>query len=108
MSDSGRVPDDTSPDDARSGAQVEEAVDTAADGTPHDGTLRPPEASVPHTAPVEQVDDDPDMTAGQVVGDAGDPVDPPTAPPPEAAASGGAQSDPGDRASDRVAATDDD
>lgn len=51
------------------------------------------------------------MTAGQVVGDVdadGDQVDPPTTPPAEAATSGGAQSDPGARAADRVAATDED
>lgn len=111
MSDGGRLPDDTPADDDRSGAQVDEAVDRAADGTDHGGTLRPPEESAPRTAPVEQVGGDAAMTRGQITGDReadGDPVDPPATPPSEAAVSGGAQSDPGARASDRVAGADDD
>lgn len=42
MTDGGQVPDDTPADDGRSGAQVDDAVDTAAGDAPHDGTLRPP------------------------------------------------------------------
>lgn len=111
MSDGGQVPGDTPADHDRSGTKVDEAVDRAAESSADGGTLRSPEASAPHTAPVEQAGGDADMSGGRTTGDAdaaGDPVDPPATPPQEAAVSGGAQSDPGARASDRVAAGDDD
>lgn len=89
---------------ARSGATVAEAVDTAA-GPSHGGVLRDVR---PGGAPVEEVGGDPAMTAGQVVqgpGSAGTGHPAPTeGPQPEAAVSGGAQSLPGARVSDRVAA----
>ena len=59
--------DDALPEPAdheRSGADVVEAVETAAEGTPHDGVQIAPEDAKPHTAPVEQVRDDPAMTEG--------------------------------------------
>jgi hypothetical protein len=68
------VPDDdagpggATPEDAsRSGQDVREAVDRAAAGTPSEGVQTPPEDAKPHTAPVEQVRNDPAMTQGQVV-----------------------------------------
>ena len=70
---------------------------------------RPAHAATPTTAPVEQTGGDPAMTGGQVVHGPGarrDDLAPPGAPPPEAAVSGGAQSMPGARVSDRSAGSD--
>jgi uncharacterized protein len=92
--------------DDRSGATVAEAVETAAAGTEHAGVIADPEDTTPGSAPVEQTGGDAAMTEGQVVsgpGEAGGPeVDGPSVPPHEAAASGGAQSMPGARVSDRI------
>lgn len=104
----GHVPDDTPSVPGRSGDEVDDAVDRAAEGADGGGTLRPPERSHPGTAPVEQIGGDAGMTGGRGGGTGGHDGPPPTAPPPEAAISGGAQSDPGARASDRVAADEDD
>lgn len=90
-----------------SGADVVEGVETAAEGTAHDGVQRPPEEATPHTAPVEQVRDDPDMTRGQVVTPASEPAaEVPQTRVPEAPLSGGAQTIAGGRISDRVSAAD--
>jgi hypothetical protein len=59
----GPTPEDAS----RSGRDVREAVDRAAEGTPSEGVQTPPEDAKPHAAPVEQVRDDPAMTTGQAV-----------------------------------------
>lgn len=94
----------------RSGETVVEGVETLAAGTQHAGVLRPPEEAKPRSAPVEQVAGDPDMTQGQVVegpGKAGGPrPEVPTGRTPEAPISGGAQSMPGGRVSDRLSASD--
>lgn len=109
MSDQGgHVPDDTPSVPERSDDDVDDAVDRAAEGADGGGTLRPPERSHPGTAPVEQTAGDPAMTQGRGDGAGGHDAPLPDAPPPEAATSGGAQSDPGARASDRVAADEDD
>lgn len=106
----GDIPDDAPEVPERSGADVEEAVEVASRGSHHRGVERPPEEATPGTAPVEQVESDPDMTLGEVVhgpGAAGGPEpDPPTFPPQGAAVGGGAQSLPGARVSDRIAAGD--
>lgn len=107
--DGGRVPDDTPTAPERSAAEVADAVDRAAAGADGGGTLRPPEQSRPGTAPVERTTGDEDMTQGRGDGAAAT-AEPgvPEVPPREAAVSGGAQSDPGARASDRLAAETDD
>lgn len=91
----------------RSGDTVAEAVEVAADGTQHDGVLRPPEESTPGTSPVEQTYDDPHMTEGAEA--AADDVPGPRVPEtrmPEAPVAGGAQSAPSARIPDRVSAAD--
>jgi hypothetical protein len=59
--------DDGAPDDARSGADIAEAIDVAEAGSqvqaPHDRG----QFDKSGEAPVEQVRDDPEMTEGQVV-----------------------------------------
>jgi len=59
--------DDGAPDDARSGADIAEAIDVAEAGSqvrsPHDRG----QFDTSGEAPVEQVRDDPEMTEGQVV-----------------------------------------
>lgn len=104
-------PEDDARVDERSGADVAEAVEVAAAGSHHEGVERPPSEADPGDSPVEQTTDDPAMTGGQVVGGPGTPGGPhpapPTAPTPEAPVGGGAQSLPGARVSDRVAAEDD-
>lgn len=96
----------------RSGDDVVEGVETAADGTRHEGVQRAPEAATPRTSPVEQTGGDPAMTQGQLVdgpgGPAEDPVDVPGPPVPEVPVSGGAQNVEGARISDRVSAADPD
>lgn len=62
-SSGGVVPGDTPASDERTGETVEEAVDVAAAGTQHGGTETSPEDARSGEAPVEQVRDDPDMTA---------------------------------------------
>jgi len=88
----------------RSGEDVAQAVERAAEGTPHDGVRTPAEQAKPHTAPVEQVRDDAAMTEGQVVDGPGSGSSPSSNPEPAAAGSGGAQSVVGARVSDRLSA----
>lgn len=91
-------------DHSRSGPDVAAAAKRAAQGTPTKGVQRSPDEATPHTAPVEQVRDDPAMTQGQVVDGPGAGADVVEAPDPELAGSGGAQSQLGARPSDRKAA----
>jgi hypothetical protein len=100
-------PDEDPRVDERSGADVAEAVETAAAGSEHGGVLRPPEESKPGTAPVEQAHGDRGMT-GSAGGDKPAGVEVPETRMPEAPVSGGAQSAPSARVSDRISATDDD
>lgn len=99
---------DTSPDEARSGDDIADAIRVAEKGTsvaePHD---RGTQNTTGH-APVEQRRGDPGMTEGQVVPGEGEPghhlsigLDP------GAGSSGAAQSHPGARVSDRIAAGED-
>lgn len=88
----------------RSGADVVEAVETAADGTQHGGVQTDPAEMKPHAAPVEQVRGDEAMTKGQVVDGPGTQATTPENPSPLAAGSGGAQSIVGGRVSDRISA----
>jgi hypothetical protein len=87
----------------RSGATPVEGVETAAAGSEHGGVLRPPEESKPGTSPVERAQGDPAMTGTEQTAD----VDVPETRMPEAPVSGGAQSAPSARISDRVSAADD-
>jgi bifunctional non-homologous end joining protein LigD len=95
----GGIPDDSPAIEERSGETVDEAVEVAADGTAHRGVERPPEDAVSGESPVEQASGDPEMTGGRTRT---------PKPPPGAAVSGGAQSMPGARTSDRVAGDTDD
>ena len=96
--------EDGAPVDARSGADIAEAIDVAERGSsgqePHDRGTEDKSGA----APVEQVRGDPEMTEGEVVLGEGHPTEPPSAglDPRAAAGSGGAQSQPGARMSDRV------
>ncbi|WP_116452999.1 hypothetical protein [Blastococcus litoris] len=95
----------TSPDHSRSGDDVAEAIEVAERGSSvqevHDrGTEK-----TTGRAPVEQRYGDPEMTEGQVVLGDGEPGGhSPIGLDPEAGSSGAAQSEPGARISDRVAA----
>jgi hypothetical protein len=96
--------EDGAPVDARSGADVAEAIEVAERGSSvrqvHDRGTEDKSGE----APVEQVRGDPEMTEGEVVLGSGRPTDPPSAGlDPRAEGSGGAQSQPGARMSDRVA-----
>lgn len=97
--------DFSGPDHSRSGDDIAEAIEVAERGTSvqevHDGGTEAKSG----TAPVERTAGDPEMTEGQVVLGEGEPgrhrsigLDP------EAGSSGAAQSEPGARVSDRVAA----
>jgi uncharacterized protein len=88
----------------RSGATVVEGVETLAAGTDSEGVLRDPEEATPHTAPVEQVEGDRAMTEGRRGNGAGGgtSTEVPATRMPEASVSGGAQSSPAARVSDRV------
>jgi hypothetical protein len=98
--------EDGAPVDARSGADVAEAIEVAERGSSvqqvHDRGTEDKSGE----APVEQVRGDPEMTEGEVVLGSGRPADPPSAglDPRAAAGSGGAQSQPGARMSDRLSA----
>jgi hypothetical protein len=97
--------EDGAPVDARSGADVAEAIEVAERGSSvrevHDRGTEDKSGA----APVEQVRGDHDMTEGEVVLGEGHATEPPSAgvDPRVAAGSGGAQSQPGARMSDRVA-----
>jgi len=88
----------------RSGADVVEALETAADGTQHGGVQTDPADMKPHAAPVEQARGDEAMTQGQLVDGPGIGKTTPENPSPAAAGSGGAQSIVGGRGSDRISA----
>jgi hypothetical protein len=96
--------EDGAPDDARSGADVAEAIEVAERGSSvqqvHDRGTEDRSGE----APVEQVRGDPEMTEGEVVLGSGSPTEPPSAGlDPAEAGSGGAQSVVGARTSDRLA-----
>jgi hypothetical protein len=97
--------EDGAPDDARSGGDIAEAIEVAERGSSvqqvHDRGTEDRSGQ----APVEQVRGDPEMTEGEVVLGSGSPTEPPSAGlDPRADGSGGAQSQPGARISDRVSA----
>ena len=94
----------TSADHDRSGADVTEAVEVAERGSSVQEVHDRPEDTKPGTAPVERTAGDPEMTEGQVVlEDAEADTDRIPRIDPREAGSGGAQSAPGPRVSDRVA-----
>ena len=94
----------TSPDPSRSGADVAEAIEVAERGSSVQEVHDRPGATRSGEAPVERSAGDPEMTEGQVVLGEGTPSggtgSGPAAP---EGVSGGAQSQQGARASDRVA-----
>lgn len=92
--------------DARSGADVREAIINAESGTKAQADHSHPERARTGEAPVEQVFNDPAMTEGQrtVTGSTASPEGVPPGPSPAEAGSGGAQSVVGARESDRLAA----
>lgn len=106
-SQGGAVPEDAPKVDERSGATVEAAVEVAAAGSEHGGVERRPSSAESGESPVEETRGDSAMTGGQVVTGPGTPDGPdpapPSTPPQEASESGGAQSMPGARPSDRIA-----
>src|SRR5829696_7773210 len=96
---------DTSPDHSRSGDDVAEAIEVAERGSAVQEVHDRGTENTTGEAPVEQRYGDPEMTEGQVALGEGEPgehrsigLDP------EAGSSGAAQSQPGARVSDRVAA----
>ena len=97
----------TSADHERSGADVTDAVEVAERGSAVQEVHDRPEDTTSGTAPVEQTAGDPDMTEGQVAEGDGE-ADTERIPriDPREAGSGGAQSAPGPRVSDRVAGGD--
>jgi hypothetical protein len=98
--------EDGAPVDARSGGDIAEAIEVAERGSSvqqvHDRGTEDGSGA----APVEQVRGDPEMTEGEVVLGSGHPTQPPSKglDPRVAAGSGGAQSQPGARMSDRESA----
>ena len=96
-------------DHSRSGADVAEAIEVAEQGSSVEEVHARPEDTTSGEAPVEQAAGDPEMTEGQVVlgdGEPGRGSDPAVDPgiDPREAGSGGAQSAPGARQSDRRSA----
>jgi hypothetical protein len=94
--------EDGAPVDARSGGDIAEAIEVAERGSSvpevHDRGTEDRSGE----APVEQVRGDPEMTEGEVVLGSGHPTEPSAGLDPRAEGSGGAQSQPGARMSDRV------
>jgi hypothetical protein len=97
--------DVSGPDHSRSGDDIAEAIEVAERGTSVQEVHDRGTEATSGTAPVERTAGDPEMTEGQVVLGEGEPgrhrsigLDP------EAGSSGAAQSEPGARVSDRVAA----
>jgi carbon monoxide dehydrogenase subunit G len=96
---------DESAQPERSGATVDEAIDTAAAGTQHGGVSTDAEDAKSGAAPVEQARGDTDMTQGQVTGSPGPAGGDEPIRVRREGVSGAAQSEAGGRASDHVAAT---
>ena len=95
----------TSADQSRSGADIAEAIEVAEGGSSVQEVHDRGTENKPGEAPVEQTAGDPEMTEGQVVLGEGEPGrHRASGPDPEAGSSGAAQSHPGARISDRVAA----
>ena len=95
---------DTSPDHSRSGDDVADAIRVAEQGSSVSAVHDRGTENTTGDAPVERVRDDPEMTEGQVVLGEGEPGRHRSAGPEQAGSSGAAQSQPGARISDRVAA----
>lgn len=97
---------DTAPDSSRSGSDVAEAIGVAERGTSVAAVHDRGQEATTGDAPVEQIRDDPAMTEGRAASAAGERrgdhrsigLDP------TAGSSGAAQSQPGARISDRIAA----
>ena len=102
--------EDTSPDHARSGDDIAEAIEVAERGSSVEEVHDRGTEATSGTAPVERTAGDPEMTEGQVVygsgGDDGTPA-PGTAPGATPESSGVAQSVPGARPIDQAAAAED-
>jgi hypothetical protein len=97
--------EDGAPVDARSGADIAEAIEVAERGSSVQAVHDRGTEDRSGEAPVEQVRGDVEMTEGEVVLGEGQASEPEAGLDPRAAAgSGGAQSQPGARISDRVAA----
>lgn len=94
----------TSADHSRSGEDVTEAIEVAERGSSVEEVHGDPEGAKSGEAPVERAAGDPEMTEGQVVLGEGVPGHRSVGLDPEAGSSGAAQSAPGARVSDRVAA----
>jgi hypothetical protein len=95
----------TSPDDSRSGDDVAKAIEVAERGSSVQEVHDRGTENTTGEAPVEQRYGDPEMTEGQVVLGDGEPGGHrPIGLDPEAGSSGAAQSAPGARIPDRVAA----
>jgi hypothetical protein len=95
----------SSADHSRSGADIAEAIEVAERGSSVQEVHDRGTENKPGQAPVEQTAGDPEMTEGQVVLGDGEPGrHRPHGLDPEAGSSGAAQSAPGARVSDRVAA----
>jgi hypothetical protein len=94
----------TAADDSRSGADIGEAIEVAEAGSAVQEVHASPEETASGTAPVERTADDPEMTEGQVVLGKGNADAPGPGTDPRDAGSGGAQSAPGARLSDRRSA----
>jgi hypothetical protein len=94
----------TGADPTRSGADIAEAIEVAEQGSSVQRVHDRPEDTKSGTAPVEQTAADPEMTEGQVVLGDGNGDIPSPGIDPRAAGSGGAQSAPGARQSDRRSA----
>ena len=99
----------SSPDHARSGGDVAEAIEVAERGSAVEEVHDQGTGARSGEAPVEQTAGDPEMTEGQVVhgsGSGGDAAAPGGSPGPTEESSGVAQSVVGGRTSDRVASGD--
>ena len=96
--------EDTSADHSRSGADVGEAIGVAERGSAVEGQHDRGHEERPDVSPVERAAGDPEMTEGQVVLGDGDGGPATAGTDPREAGSGGAQSQPGARVSDRAAA----
>jgi hypothetical protein len=98
----------TSADHSRSGADIAEAIEVAERGSSVEEVHDQGTGNTTGEAPVEQRYGDPEMTEGQVVLGEGEPGGHRSiGSDPEAGSSGAAQSQPGARVSDRVAAGED-
>lgn len=94
----------TAPDHSRSGADIAEAIGVAERGSSVEEVHDRGTENTTGKAPVEQRHGDPEMTEGQVVLGEGDAGHRSIGTDPQGGTSGAAQSQPGARISDRIAA----